>query len=106
MAQNLGAVAAYLAALREDTGKEIHLGLEPEPSCFLETTAETVAFFRDALWTGGADAVQRIRGCDPNEAVEILRRHIGVCFDTCHVALQFEDPLEALRTYRSEGLRI
>ena len=106
MAQNLGAVAAYLAALHEDTGREIHLGLEPEPSCFLETTAETVAFFRDTLWTAGAATVRKIRGCDANEAGEILRKHIGVCFDTCHVALQFEDPLEALRTYLREGIRI
>jgi hypothetical protein len=106
MAANLGAVAAYLAALQEDTGREIHLGLEPEPSCFLETTAETVAFFRDTLWTHGADAVRKIRGCDATQAGEILRKHVGVCFDTCHVALQFEDPLEALRTYRAEGIRI
>ena len=106
MAKNLGAVAAYLAALHEDTGREIHLGLEPEPSCFLETTAETVAFFRDTLWTHGAEAVRKIRGCDATQADTILRKHIGVCFDTCHVALQFEDPLEALRTYRAEGIRI
>ena len=106
MAKNLGAVAAYLAALHEDSGREIHLGLEPEPSCFLETTAETVAFFRDTLWTHGADAVRKIRGCDATQAGEILRKHIGVCFDTCHVALQFEDPLEALRTYLREGIRI
>jgi hypothetical protein len=32
MARNLGVVAAYLAALQEDTGREIHIGLEPEPS--------------------------------------------------------------------------
>ena len=50
--------------------------------------------------------MRKIRGCDANEAGEILRKHIGVCFDTCHVALQFEDPLEALRIYRSEGIRI
>ena len=106
MAGNLGSVAAYLAALHEDTGREIHLGLEPEPSCFLETTAETVAFFRDSLWTRGAEVVRRIRGCDAAQADEILRRHIGVCFDTCHVALQFEDPLASLRAYRSEGIRI
>lgn len=106
MAGNLGVVAAYLAALHEDTGREIHLGLEPEPSCYLETTAETVAFFRDALWSRGAEVVRRIRGCDAAQAEGILRRHIGVCFDTCHVALQFEDPLAALRTYRSEGIRI
>ena len=106
MAENLGAVVAYLAALRDDTGREIHLGLEPEPSCYLETTAETVAFFKDVLWTLGVEEVKRIRKCYTADAEELMRRHLGVCFDTCHVALQFEDPLEALRTYAREGIRI
>lgn len=106
MAKNLGAVAAYLAALRDDTGREIHLGLEPEPSCFLETTPETTAFFREHLWTTGVAQVARIRGCGGPEAEEIVRRHIGVCMDTCHVAMQFEDPVESLQAYRAEGIRI
>ena len=106
MAENIGAVAAYLGALREDTGREIHLGLEPEPSCFLETTSETVAFFKNELWTTGVEEIKRIRKCYTKEAEEMMRRHIGVCFDTCHVALQFEDPLEAIRTYKAEGIRI
>ncbi len=106
MAENIASVAAYLAAMRDDTGKEIHLGLEPEPDCYLETTAETVKFFKEELWTAGANEVKRIRQCSTEEAEEIMRRHIGVCFDTCHIALQFEDPLEALRKYRKEGIRI
>jgi hypothetical protein len=54
----------------------------------------------------GVEEVKRIRNCGAAEAEEVIRRHIGVCFDTCHVAMQFEDPLEALRAYRSEGIRI
>jgi hypothetical protein len=106
MALNLGAVAAYLAALRDDTGKDIHLGLEPEPDCFIETTDEAVIFFQDSLWKEGVEEVKRIRKCYAKEAEEIMRRHIGICFDTCHVALQFEDPAEALRRYVAEGIRI
>jgi hypothetical protein len=106
MAANLGAVVAYLAALREDTGREIHVGLEPEPSCYLETTAETVSFFKNVLWIAGVGEVRRLRGCGRGEAEELMRRHLGVCFDTCHVALQFEDPLASLRTYTREGIRI
>ena len=106
MAENLAAVVAYLAALQEDTGREIHLGLEPEPSCFLETTAETVDFFKHVVWTAGIEELKRIRRCYTKEAEDLMRRHLGVCLDTCHVALQFEDPLEALRTYAREGIRI
>ena len=106
MAENLASVAAYLAAVREDTGKEIHIGLEPEPDCFLETTVETIRFFKEVLWATGVEEVKRIRKCYTSEAEEIMRCHIGVCLDTCHVALQFEDPLTALQEYRSEGIRI
>ena len=106
MANNLASVASYLAAVREDTGKEIHLGLEPEPDCFLETTEETIHFFKTALWTHGAEEIKRIRQCSGSEAEAIIRRHIGICFDTCHVALQYEDPTEALKRYQSEGIRI
>jgi hypothetical protein len=106
MARNIAAVVAYLAAIRDDTGQEIHLGLEPEPDCYLETSAEMIAFFKDALLTAGIDEVGRIMGCGRSYAEELMRRHLGVCFDTCHVALQFEDLLEAWRAYRAAGIRI
>ncbi|MCX7010876.1 MAG: sugar phosphate isomerase, partial [Kiritimatiellaeota bacterium] len=96
MTQNLVACAKHLAALREKTGREIHVGLEPEPFCFLETTDEVIRFFDGPLAAACADAAER----------ELVRRHLGVCLDTCHVALQFESPLEALRRYRTAGIRV
>ena len=106
LVENLAAAVAYLVALHEDTGREIHLGLEPEPDCYLETTAETIAFFKEVLFVAGVAEVARILKCDRSEAEELMRRHLGVCFDTCHVALQYEDPTESLRAYQFEGIRI
>ncbi|HEX8310193.1 MAG TPA: metabolite traffic protein EboE [Chthoniobacteraceae bacterium] len=106
MARNLAAVVAYLAAIRDDTGQEIHLGLEPEPDCYLETTPEMIAFYKDSLLTTGVEEVGRIMGVANGQAEEIMRRHLGVCFDTCHVALQYEDLVESYRAYLSEGIRI
>lgn len=106
MAQNLAACVAYLAALRDDTGRTIHLGLEPEPDCFLETTAETIGFFENVLLTHGVDEVARVLGCDRAMAEESLRRHLGICFDTCHVALQGEDLHDSLQQYQAAGIRI
>ncbi len=103
---NLAAAVAYLAALREDTGRDIHLGLEPEPDCYLETTAETVTFFKEVLFTAGTQEVARILKCYRSDAEAMMRRHLGVCFDTCHVALQGEDLTESLRAYQFEGIRI
>ena len=106
MAQNLASVVAYLGAIYEETGKEIHLGLEPEPSCFLESTPETIRFFKEVMWTEGLEEVKRIRKCYTKDAESMMRRHLGVCFDTCHVALQFEEPVESLKAYLAEGIRI
>ena len=106
LAENLAAAVAYLAALHEDTGREIHLGLEPEPDCYLETTAETIAFFKDVLFTSGVAEVASILKCYRSDAESLIRRHLGVCFDTCHVALQYEDLVESLRAYQFEGIRI
>jgi len=103
---HLAAAVAYLVALRENTGRDIHLGLEPEPDCYLETTAETIAFFKNILFTAGAQEVARILKCYRSDAEAMVRRHLGVCFDTCHVALQGEDLTESLRAYQFEGIRI
>lgn len=106
MARNLAAVVAYMAAIRDDTGQEIHLGLEPEPDCYLETTSEMVAFFKDYCLTSGTAEVARIMGCSLGQAEEFVRRHLGVCFDTCHVSLQYENLLESFQRYVAEGIRI
>lgn len=94
MAQMLIDCARHLDGIRQHTGKEIHLGLEPEPCCFLETTEETVRFFEETLFS-------MARGDE-----DVVRRHVGVCFDTCHVALQFEDLTESLQRYLAAGIRI
>ena len=106
MASNLAATVAYLAALRDDTGKEIHLGLEPEPDCYLETTDETIRFFEEVLLLEGATEVGRLLGCGPDQAEKLIRRHIGVCLDTCHVAMQFENLVDSYRSYVNSGIRI
>jgi sugar phosphate isomerase/epimerase len=106
MVNQLTDTAAFLAKLLVETGREIHLGLEPEPDCYLETTAEVIAFFNEQLLPRGIERLKRTTGCTTAVAEEILRRHIGVCFDTCHLALQFEDLGASLRLLSANGIRI
>src|SRR5260370_20007119 len=42
---NLWQCVEHVAEVSERTGRKLHLGLEPEPLCYLETSAETVLFF-------------------------------------------------------------
>jgi sugar phosphate isomerase/epimerase len=106
MVQNLAQTAVVLAEIKKQSGREIHLGLEPKPDCFLETTAETVAFFEQQLWPRGARLAADAIGCSVSTAENLLRRHIGVCFDTCHLALQFEELGASLNLLTARGIRI
>jgi len=107
IARALLARASDLCELERRTGRTITLALEPEPCCFLETTAETVEFFERELLSREALATLASRArVTPGVAEGILRRHLGVCLDTCHAAIEFEDADEALDRLLGAGLRI
>ena len=105
MLDNLTTCAAHLADLEAGTGREIHLGLEPEPDCYIETTAESIAFLSD-LFRTGALHLAKTRGLSLDAAEALLRRHIGLCFDTCHLALQYEDLAQSLQALKAAEIRV
>ncbi len=106
MAQMLAECVLHLAKIERATGKEIHLGLEPEPSCYLETTAEFIHFFNGPLRKCCSEVLTTELEVTEEKSDALLHRHLGVCFDTCHVALQFEDFLESLWRFATENIRI
>ena len=105
MTTMLADVAFHLHQIHQRDGRDIALALEPEPDCHLETTDEAIAFFTGPLLEGGA-ARLRESGLSASRAESALRRHIGVCFDTAHAAVQFEDLPGALARLASAGVRI
>lgn len=104
---NLIAHAAHLVTLRERTGKTVTLALEPEPACFLETVAETVAYFETHLFgDAAATRLSEQTGLSKLDAEAALRRHLGVCYDVCHAAVEFEDPADSIAALRGAGIGI
>lgn len=81
-----------IAALAEKSGRDLHLGLEPEPCCLIETTDETIAFFNE--W----------RTVEP--AAASLLRHVGVNYDCCHLGVEFEEAPTSLDRLAAAGLRL
>jgi sugar phosphate isomerase/epimerase len=107
MARNLIRHVAHLVQLERDTGRTVALALEPEPYCFLETIAETVSFFEQHLFANSAVAqLVEQTGAARGDAEAALRRHLGVCYDVCHAAVEFEDPAESVRALRAAGIAI
>ena len=86
--KNLRGTLDFIDHLAQTTGKEILLAMEPEPGCFLETTAEVVDFFTGIFLS-------------PTQ-----RRALAVCYDCCHQALQFENPAASLQLLAANNIRI
>lgn len=94
--QHLYACAEHIATLSEQTQKDLHLGLEPEPLGHFENTEETLSFFkRFHQWAH-----------TENKDITILSKHIGVNFDTCHFALEFDSCSDSLEAFQKAGVRI
>ena len=105
-ARQITMIALLLDTLRREVGTEILLAIEPEPDCLLEDTDTFINWFESELLYEGKRWMSDHQRRTPEEAEAILRRHVGICFDTCHFALAFEDPLAALRRIERAGIRI
>lgn len=85
-------LAGFVDALSDVSDRDLHLGLEPEPRGHFENTEETLRFF-DRLLDAAPDHEQ-------------IKRRIGINYDCCHFALQYEEARNSLKALRGEALRI
>jgi hypothetical protein len=92
---NLLLFVRRLDDLHDETGRVIRLAIEPEPMCTLETTAETIAFFRQ-LYARAADA----------DLLTQAMRHVGVCYDVCHQSVEFENVADSIAALQRADVRI
>ncbi len=63
--------------------RPVRVAFEPEPGCVIETTAQAAALLS-----------------------EVDKERLGVCLDTCHLAVGFEDPAAALGRLEAAGLAV
>lgn len=88
-------LARALDELHSETGRIIRIAIEPEPFCLLQTTGEVIAFF------------DRLRDrADQAGAGDLVQQHLGVCYDVCHQAVEFEDAETSITALRAADVRI
>jgi hypothetical protein len=86
--RNLLDVLEHMDLLKQKSGKEILLALEPEPGCVLETTGDAVHLFQQMAFP------------------DRLKDGIGLCLDCCHQAIEFERPAESIKRLSDAGIRL
>lgn len=107
MAQHYLLAVAHLIDLEQRTGRQVALAIEPEPFCFLETIEETIRFFDAHLFSPSAVShIALLTGLSNDEAATALPRHLGLCYDVCHAAVEFEDPAESIAMLAKAGVPV
>jgi sugar phosphate isomerase/epimerase len=98
---------AHLVKLHERTGRKVRLSLEPEPYCFLETTEEAIDYFTNHLYAPPAVAsLAKQTGLSEKDAQAAVRDHLGMVYDICHQAVEFEDIGKSLRALADAGIPV
>ena len=90
--QNIRLCREHIEKVSEATGHDLHLGFEPEPLGLFETTGETLKFFAHYF--------------DRHPRDKDFFRFVGLNYDTCHLAIEYEDAGRSLTRLTEAGIRI
>lgn len=105
-AEHLVQLIVHLKEIEVNTGKHLHLDIEPEPDGLLENSDEVVHFFENYLIPMAKVILERELGIDGDKAKSMVLRYITVCYDVCHFSLAYEEPEMTLRKFADHGIQV
>ena len=103
---NLLRICFHLHRQEEQTEKRIQLCLEPEPLCTFQETDDLISFYQNYLMTDGIRQYTDALSLSEEDCRSLLQRHLGICLDTAHLAVLFEDPVDAIGNLRDNDVGI
>jgi hypothetical protein len=103
---HLAQIVAKMRAIAQTTGKLLHLDLEPEPDGMLENTTEVIDFFQNWLFPVAGSWLQQELGVHRETVEFLITNHIRVCYDTCHFAIEYEEPEDIIERFQQAGIKI
>ena len=92
-----------LAKIEQETGKWIHIDIEPEPDGILENHKEFVEWYENTLIPLGTEYLQN-KGI--NDSADLIKRHIQLCFDICHFGVSYDSPASCIEELNQKGIAI
>jgi len=90
--QHLLQAEEALGRLSASSGVELQLCLEMEPGCALEHTDQVLKFWQDLKMAANT--------------IELSVSRLGLCYDICHQAVQFEDITASLQSLQKAGVPV
>ncbi|MDZ8237477.1 MAG: metabolite traffic protein EboE [Nostoc sp. ChiQUE01a] len=103
---NLASVVTEMIRIWEETGKLLHIDLEPEPDGLIENTSEVIDFFQNWLLPIGGNYLSEKLNIEQSLAEAKLLEHVRLCYDTCHFSVEYEEPKSVFARLESAGIKI
>ena len=105
-AESMAKIVLQLEQIERNTGKYLHLDIEPEPDGMIENSDEVLYFYDTYLIPIATQKLIAVLGCNKEKARDLILRHITVCYDVCHFSLAYEEPEYTLAKFKSAGIKV
>lgn len=104
--QHMLRVLDELMQLRQQTGKILHLDIEPEPDGLLDNLDDFIEWYTGMLRPAARTYLDQKYGLTAAQADDALRDHMQLCYDVCHMAVTYETTDQALHKLTVADIRV
>ncbi|PWJ60653.1 hypothetical protein CLV98_101838 [Dyadobacter jejuensis] len=95
-----------LMRIKKETGRNLHLDIEPEPDGILDNIADFIEWYTKSLLPTGISYLMAKYQVEESEAKEVILNHIRLCYDICHAAVGYEQPKTILKELQKYGIKV
>jgi hypothetical protein len=103
---NILKVAEELISIHRQSSIYMHLDIEPEPDGILETGPEYINWYQDVLLPQGKPIIAEKFDVSQEEAEQLIKKHICLCYDVCHFAIGYEPHQQVIEELHDKGLKV
>ena len=104
--ENILKVIVHLIDIYKNTGKILHLDIEPEPDGILETGPEFINWFVHHLLPAGVKIIAEKYTISETDADRFIKQHLRLCYDVCHFAIGYEPHEQVIDEVQNLGILI
>lgn len=104
--KNVLQVIEHLIQIKKNTGKILHLDIEPEPDGLLENGPEFFDWYERYLLPIGKTYLLKTLGYTAEQSEQSIREHVQLCYDVCHFAVGYEEHAAVIKQLREKKLKV
>jgi len=104
--KNIAEIIDILIKIKQLQKKIIHLDIEPEPHCVIETYKNLISFFKHWLLPICNEYLKKKYKYKKTHNLTYIYRHIKICYDICHFSVNFENHQNILELIKKSRMKI